>query len=215
MIQRKDENTLHTIRTYNALADAYEEQYCTTIYFQEELDRFLKHLKEKSSILDIGCGTGHIAAYLTTKGFKVTGIDISSAMIKKARQKAPTATFYQADMREISFPPRSFDAIIAAFSLIHIPKEETINLLTRFHEILTPRGHLFIGVIEGEGEELITEPLDKEGKHKTYFQYYQKNFLTQELERQGFTIITITDRQFKDEHEEHNEFFITAQKKEE
>jgi len=40
-------------------------------------------------VLDVGCGEGFYAIYLASKGFDVTGIDISRNAIKLARAKSP------------------------------------------------------------------------------------------------------------------------------
>jgi ubiquinone/menaquinone biosynthesis C-methylase UbiE len=51
----------------------------------------------------------------------MTGVDISAAQLALARQHVPNATLIQADMMALAFPPASFDAIVALYSLIHLP----------------------------------------------------------------------------------------------
>jgi len=70
-------------------------------------------------IIDVGCGTGNHALKLSDLGFKVTGIDISPAMLKMARKKDKRrkVRFIQGDMNDIEAilpAPKNFDA---AFSL--------------------------------------------------------------------------------------------------
>lgn len=58
----------------------------------EHLVEFLRYGSvERGRALDVGCGTGTNALWLTTQGFEVLGIDISSAAIERARAKAGTA----------------------------------------------------------------------------------------------------------------------------
>jgi len=52
--------------------------------FIEAEIKFDKSLK----ILDVGCGTGRHAIELTRRGYRVTGIDLSEAQLKRAREKA-------------------------------------------------------------------------------------------------------------------------------
>ena len=62
-------------------------------------DHVLADLPAEARVLDIGCGTGHLARILTDRGFDVVGIDISPKMLAIARQNAPDASFEVADAR--------------------------------------------------------------------------------------------------------------------
>jgi SAM-dependent methyltransferase len=84
----------------------------------------------------------------------VTGIDISRTQIELARQNVPGATFRQADMTTLDFPAATFDAVVAFYSLTHVPREEQGPLLERIARWLRPGG-LFIasmGVDDDPGE---------------------------------------------------------------
>lgn len=58
-------------------------------------------------IVDLGCGSGILAAILTDAGYDVLGIDLSPAMIRLARRTAPKARFRVGDMFEASLPRAS------------------------------------------------------------------------------------------------------------
>ncbi|HVK21881.1 MAG TPA: class I SAM-dependent methyltransferase [Actinokineospora sp.] len=62
------------------------------------------------SLLDIGCGTGRDAGYLAGLGFRVHGVDNSTAMITHARTHHPTVGFTVGDMREFRLE-ETFDVI--------------------------------------------------------------------------------------------------------
>src|ERR1035441_4263808 len=47
---------------------------------------WLPRLPRKGRVLDVCCGTGYLAALLTARGYRVTGIDASAEMIAHARQ---------------------------------------------------------------------------------------------------------------------------------
>ncbi|NIU85073.1 MAG: methyltransferase domain-containing protein [Candidatus Thorarchaeota archaeon] len=77
---------------------------------------------EESHVLDVGCGTGGNAAYLSKKcGCHVTGIDISELMVEKARMRAEELgmeeklTFSVGDAYLLDFSDESFDAVITVF----------------------------------------------------------------------------------------------------
>ncbi len=207
----KIDKTLVLAKTYDVIAEKFDESYCTTIYFKKELDGFIKLLPKKAKILDVGCGTGHIADYLSKKGFYVTGVDLSKTMLGIARKRAKKAKFRSMDIRKLKFRNRSFDAIISSFSLIHLNSKECSRALLSFSRILKKDGLLFLGLIEGKGSEFIQEPLDR--SRMMYFNYYSKNFIKRELAKNSFEIVQVRDRHFKDEYWQHNEFFIYARMK--
>jgi SAM-dependent methyltransferase len=91
-------------------------------------------------ILDLCCGTGQLAVLLLARGYRVTGLDGSEAMLRFARENAPGAEFILADARAFSLPA-AFDAAVSTFdSLNHIM---TIDDLTAVFEnvraVLRPR----------------------------------------------------------------------------
>ena len=67
------------------------------------------------NILDVGCGTGRHSIELTKRSYQITGIDLSEAMLQKAREKAEAQKldirFKQADARNLPFESE-FDAAI-------------------------------------------------------------------------------------------------------
>lgn len=70
---------------------------------------------KSKTILDIGCGTGRHAIELAKRGYRVTGIDLSEAQLKKARGKAASenvnVTFLKKDARDFHFE-NPFDLVI-------------------------------------------------------------------------------------------------------
>jgi SAM-dependent methyltransferase len=77
-------------------------------------------LQEGVKVLDLCCGTGQLAKILTDNGYKVTGIDGSSKMLKYARENAPKARFVAADARSFKLP-QVYNVVFSTFdSLNHI-----------------------------------------------------------------------------------------------
>jgi len=52
-------------------------------------------------LLDLACGTGKSFMPFLSRGFEVTGCDISAAMLAEAARKAPEATLFSADLRDL------------------------------------------------------------------------------------------------------------------
>jgi trans-aconitate methyltransferase len=79
--------------------------------------------KAGERILDIGCGTGHLAAQIADTGALMTGTDRSPDMIRQAREKYPQLRFEVMDAREIAFPDK-FDAVFSNATLHWIKEPE-------------------------------------------------------------------------------------------
>jgi tellurite methyltransferase len=78
-----------------------------------------KFIRPKSKILDMGMGEGRNAVFLATKGHEVTGIDISSVAVRKAkllaREYGVRINALSSDLSKYEFEANSFDAIIVYY----------------------------------------------------------------------------------------------------
>jgi SAM-dependent methyltransferase len=103
------------------------------------------------SILDIGCGTGHLTKEIAGAGAYVIGIDSSASMIETARIAYPELEFLVADARNCSFPT-PFDAVFSNAALHWILEAEEIvrNIATA----LKPGGR-FVAQFAGKGHVAI------------------------------------------------------------
>ena len=96
---------------YDALHE--DVDYAAECTLLETVFRRFLH-RRPASVLDVGCGTGSHALILADRGYSVTGIDASAAMLRVAREKAHDRTnpaFVRADMRRFDLG-RTFDAIV-------------------------------------------------------------------------------------------------------
>lgn len=102
-------------------------------------------------ILDVGCGTGNFSLELARLGVRVTGIDISEAMLAIARRKAEAAgldiEFLQADAMRLPFAADSFDKVVSVTALEFAPDLKAV--LAESYRVLKPGGRLVIGLIGG------------------------------------------------------------------
>lgn len=73
----------------------------------------------EGNVLDMGMGEGRNAVFLAQKGYKVTGVDISSVAVKKsyllAQEFGVKIKGVVASLKEYKIPPESFDAIICFY----------------------------------------------------------------------------------------------------
>jgi ubiquinone/menaquinone biosynthesis C-methylase UbiE len=81
-------------------------------------------------ILDFGCGTGIFSRYLNDRGAQVTGVDISTGMIKEAKRNSQRdgITYCNIDPGDLSrFQEQSFDHVVSNFVFCAIPTENLIR----------------------------------------------------------------------------------------
>ena len=100
----------------------------------------LERIPAGARVLELGCGAGIPMTAALADSRDVTGVDISSRQIELARANVPGATFLQADMTALAFDDATFDAVVAFYSLTHVPRDELAGLLARIHAWLRPGG---------------------------------------------------------------------------
>lgn len=116
--------------------DPFAWFYDTYFDFHEQslfiIDKLLKgKLQKGDRILDLGCGTGHLAEALVSRGFVVVGIDGSAEMLSRAKKKVPEGEFVLADARNFTILSR-FSAVFSTFDCInHIMNREDLILVFR------------------------------------------------------------------------------------
>ena len=141
-------------KSYDRCAAAYEAARRGTI--NPELGLLIDRLPDNAQVLDIGCGAGTPVAQTLAQHFAVTGVDISAAQIRRARNNVPIARFIHSDIMALEFPPALFDAVVAFYSIFHLPREEHAELLRRIYTWLKPGGYLLATVTQ-EAEAAYTE----------------------------------------------------------
>jgi 2-polyprenyl-3-methyl-5-hydroxy-6-metoxy-1,4-benzoquinol methylase len=92
-------------------------------------------------LLDFGCGIGNLTKHLVEAFPLVHGYDPSSASVKMAQERAPSATF---TWDEAQLPAVPFGAIVIANVLHHVPPAEREALLGRVVEKIAPGGKLVV-----------------------------------------------------------------------
>lgn len=142
-------------RGYDACAASFHESRSAEP--GSELRGLTARLLDGDAVLDIGCGAGVPIARSLAVRYRVTGVDMSPEMVRRARRNVPTGVFVCADVMSFRLPPSSFDAAVALYSVFHLPREEHARLFRRVHGWLKPGGY-FLCTLSHQGEEGYTEP---------------------------------------------------------
>ncbi|MFJ8511394.1 class I SAM-dependent methyltransferase [Lysinibacillus xylanilyticus] len=107
----------------------------------------------KSTVLDIGFGTGVLTAKLYDNGHIMNGLDFSSKMIEIAKEKMPDANLMEWDLSKgllAELLHQKYDAIISTYALHHFTDEMKVQYITVLLQQLSPAGKIFIGDIAFE-----------------------------------------------------------------
>ncbi|HEX7213480.1 MAG TPA: class I SAM-dependent methyltransferase [Methylomirabilota bacterium] len=114
-----------------------------------EVDFLVRRLRlpRGARILDVPCGYGRHAAGLARRGYVVTGVDLSRAMIAEGRRRfteGPRLRLRRADMRRIDFHAE-FDAVVNLYtSFGYFTPAENARVLRRMARALKPGGRLIV-----------------------------------------------------------------------
>ncbi|WP_313583199.1 class I SAM-dependent methyltransferase [Lacrimispora sp.] len=114
------------------------------------MKEFLDLLKEGDTILDLGCGSGRDSLSFYELGYDVTPLDASEEMCKLAEihtgLEVLQMTFEQIDFDNV------FDGIWACASLLHTPKKELSDILTKIARALNDKGIFYMSFKLGDFE---------------------------------------------------------------
>jgi demethylmenaquinone methyltransferase/2-methoxy-6-polyprenyl-1,4-benzoquinol methylase len=97
------------------------------------------------AVLEIGCGAGALAALMTGRGARVTGIDVSDPMLTVARQAAPGAELFHMTAAEIDkLGAGRFDRIVSTLAFSELSEDEQDFVLKQAAMLLKPGGNLIV-----------------------------------------------------------------------
>jgi SAM-dependent methyltransferase len=184
--------------------DAYERsaRECVVRWNQRRhrrpplLVKWLKSLPADARLLDLGCGGGKDAGYLGQRGYRVVGVDRTSALLSAGRRRYRSLPLVRADLRQLPFQAMSFDGLWAAASLMHLPKPVARRTLTDLSKLVRPGGLFAATVTYGVKSRLVTNGWVP-GR---YFARWKKDELARTVRRAGWNILElkiITNRERK------------------
>lgn len=118
-------------------------------YVWEDIRPFLKLIKNKDKVFDIGCGNGRLFQELEKKNVDYLGIDFSQKLLEIARHKYPQAKFRLADItKDITWKNlKGFDSCFCIGVLHHIPGPKfALKILKNAYKSLKNNGYFYLTV---------------------------------------------------------------------
>jgi cyclopropane fatty-acyl-phospholipid synthase-like methyltransferase len=126
---------------YDGFADAYESNR-GKFDLTEILNTFHSRLGQTpGKLLDLGCGAGEpLGRYFIDRDWSVTGVDFSKRMLELAARYTPEMQTIHANICDVEFHESQFNAVVAIYSLFHIPSSHHSELFKKIYRCLLPDG---------------------------------------------------------------------------
>jgi len=184
-----------TAAGYDAVAEAYAERLFDELDGKPFDRAFLAAFVQAAppgEILDLGCGPGHVARFIGQAGRRVTGIDLSPAMVAQARRRVAAATFRTGDLCALDVASGSQAAVVAFYSLIHLAPAEIAVALREMHRVLVPGGRVALAFHAGDEVRHVDELWGV--KTSLDFRFLSPDVVAGELRAAGLEVLECTLR---------------------
>lgn len=142
---------------FDKMAASYEYYRSTdvgSLLFDLEKNNLYKLAdpQEKQKALDLGCGIGIYAEWLSKMGLEVTGIDISQQMLARAKERAEENNlqidYILGDLHELPFADNMFDLVISNIVIEFV--ENPQKVVNEVFRVLKKGGRFVCGFIGKE-----------------------------------------------------------------
>jgi SAM-dependent methyltransferase len=139
-------------KAYAALAERYIALFGSLeSVAADDLALIRRHLGAVAGpVVDVGCGPGHLTAYLQSLGVQVTGIDPVPEFISHAKSAYPETPFELGSLATLDAPALGFSGILAWYSLIHLPPDRVDAVLADLRSATAPDARLVVGFFVGD-----------------------------------------------------------------
>ncbi|MGI5520076.1 class I SAM-dependent methyltransferase [Micromonospora sp. CA-259024] len=139
-------------QAYTSVAELYISLFGTVQQVDADDLAFIgRHLAGRpGTVLDLGCGPGHLTGYLCSLGVDAAGIDMVPDFIAHARAAHPGVEFQLGSIERLGVANGSVDGILAWYSLIHLPPQDLDRVLAEFRRAMVRGGGLVLGLFDAD-----------------------------------------------------------------
>jgi ubiquinone/menaquinone biosynthesis C-methylase UbiE len=182
----------------NSTLNYYEKNSREITEKYENLD--MKNLQQKlievfskeDKLLELGCGSGRDAAFLTSNGYDVLVSDGSQSMLSEAIKLHPELNKKQCNIKlpgKIPFPKETFSGVYAIAVLMHFEIKDIELVLKEISRILMKNGKFFFSVYIKENNK-VESMITPEGRFLTHM---SKDHWITMCESSGFSLVTLLE----------------------
>jgi SAM-dependent methyltransferase len=157
------------------------------------LNRFAESTAGRGRVLDLGCGPGHVTAYLRAREVDAEGVDLSPQMVNTARMRVPAAPFRIGDIRGLEDADGSVAGIVAFYSIVHFVPADLPAVFREMRRVVAGDGLVLVAFHIGEEvvhvEELFGAPVNLD------FQFHDPDVVAAAMTDAGLPIIERVERE--------------------
>jgi SAM-dependent methyltransferase len=135
---------------YDELAGAYDDacpQGYASVLERHAVAAFVAELAAgpRGTVVDVGCGTGHVTSDLAAAGLDVVGVDPSAGMLAIARRSHPHVRFVEGDATLAALGDDGpLAGVLARFSLIHVHPDDVRAVVDAWVRRLRPGARVVV-----------------------------------------------------------------------
>ena len=147
-----------TLDYYNTNSTKLNERY-ESADVNEVQRLLLRSFLKNSKILEIGCGSGRDASFMTKNDFDVIAIDGSKNMIEEAKKIHPELfekLYHKTLPNDLTFN-KTFDGVYSIATLMHLSKIDLAKTISKIYDLLDQNGKFLMSV------SLFRNDIDKNG----------------------------------------------------
>lgn len=185
------ENFELSVSRFDEFAEEFSRQFVSVEAYADSLDWFCSRIKNaRPKILELGCGPGNVTRFLKNRfpESRITAVDLAPKMIQIARKALPGVDFRVMDVREVSTIDEKYDAILCAFCLPFLSKQDTAKLISDCADLLVEGGVIYLSTMEGDEHKAGFETTSFSGNSEIFFNYHLQQDLETVLIQSGFVI---------------------------
>jgi ubiquinone/menaquinone biosynthesis C-methylase UbiE len=133
---------------FDEVAEVYDESlpaHVTAHYLAKRTRFVLELCPPPARLLDVGCGTGALAAELAAGGYEATGLDPSEGMLRVLGERAPRVSAIRASATAMPFDDGEFDLSVSVATMHHIADPDSVRrALAEMVRVVRPGGKVIV-----------------------------------------------------------------------